>query len=421
MSCLAKIGAISEQYTCRVIVICEDFCFNSLHKSTNAFIVHPSGNVFRSTIVCVVTTPNYVFHEGQVSEEINAEEHPIHIYEVDRIIEPNASNRIPYINRLISVVDDIINGTTIEDNEIGAPPEGEIAEREDVPLDNPEITIDELFSRFFLNSDHNNISLDAYTSNERLKLNESQYQGHHLTYRKTYDIDGFFGLLDPKDFIESLNSPANFFINPIAANDRTLKNVAYLLPADNSNSVQAFKLGFLELSLGPIEIYVVMNSMMEHPRTVIEDVISCSSQYARSLPCERDQEHWMTCSSTDIVDGHISTRRATTSTYARNHSERYSLRLSICYTKHFLKKLEFEFEQRNIRTCLSIYFKNIDTKSVTRSENISRTLSFIKDFSLAFKMEKLDKEKVYVDFCVSVTASDINTFSKVTLNIYLFL
>lgn len=62
--------------------------------------------------------------------------------------------------------------------------EGEIAERYDWLSNQSEMTLDELFARFFHDSNSDSIIMDAYTNNLKLNFFESQFQGQNLDLRK---------------------------------------------------------------------------------------------------------------------------------------------------------------------------------------------------------------------------------------------
>ena len=138
---------------------------------------------------------------------------------------------------------------------------------------------------------------------------------------------------------------------------------------------------------------------------------------ANPLPCHEDTEHNNSCPSTLIIEGHRSALRASTTSHNKDEFELYGETVSCCYVHHFKKNLDLELSRLNVRMDAKIFFKNIASKSGTRSNLLERCLAHVKTFNLAFKLNLIDNDKVFIDFCISVTSySDNMILGKVLSN-----
>jgi len=90
---------------------------------------------------------------------------------------------------------------------------------------------------------------------------------------------------------------------------------------------------------------------------------------------------------------------------------------------HFKKKLDYFLNGCSENAC--IFFKNIATKSATRSSRLDSIIASVNTFTSAFKLNSINNEKVFVDFCVGATAYSDAEFGKVRVNygynFYLFI
>lgn len=409
-SILANIGAVAEHYKKEIHVFCSDLCLSFVHKGRNGFITRPSDNVFNGSIACLVSGINVV-HSVKMDDSYDYSENQFSVVSYnDAVLEPIAgdSNTNVTLPTEIPMFDEFggeVAAENIEDINT------EITEVE-VARDVRTLTLEQL-----LINPLEEINNEAYTSASSLDFPGSQPPPEMLEYKVTYDVDGFFGFLDMEEFRSALNCPVKFAVSPSVSDQRTLKNITKLLSPNEGTFLNAVSFGKIELPVGALDLIVVISSSRKINDNLLTGLVRNCSQFARSLQCERNAVHYRNCPSIPIIDGHQSTMRASTSSHQRDEMETYNESVASCYVYHFKEMLYFELDKFNVRFDAKIFFKNISSKSATRSSILKDCLESLNIFKLAFKLNMLDYEKVFVDFCVASTAFSNNpVFGKVSKN-----
>lgn len=414
-SILANIGAVAEHYKKEIHVFCSDLCLSFVHKGRNGFIIRPSDNVFNGSIACLVSEINVV-HSVIMNDTHDYLQYQFTVVRYnDAVQEPVAedSNTNVTLPAELPMVDEF-GGEVATDNI-------ENVNLENANSENAEVEVAQDFQRLTLEqlliTPIEDINNQTYTSTSGLDFPGSQPPIEMLEHKITYDVDGFFGFLDLEEFGSAINCPVRFAITPSVSDPRTLKNIQKLLSTSEETFTNAVSFGKVELPVGALDLIVVLTSSRKLADNLVSGLTRTCAQFARSLQCERDAGHYANCPSVLLRDGHQSTMRASTSSHQRDEMETYNEAVASCYIHHFKEMLFIELEKLNVRSDAKVFFKNVSSKSATRSSTVKNCLESVDIFKLAFKLNKLDYEKVFVDFCVASTAFSNNpVFGKVRIN-----
>lgn len=411
----AWIGAIAQEYGREIVVVCDFLCLNFAHKGLCAFVFQPSHiDSTRDPVGCVVFGAN-IYHPLKASEalkvirdnhiykrynyqqnEINSDSDVEDLNRNDsdtrdvEFVEPQAAGRAQ--NPIIDV------GTLAE----SVPDSNEPDLRNQRPHNS--ISIVEFLDTYFVGSNAELISQEAYTNSLKLDMKRSALDPESLNLNKTHDIDGIFGFFDPALYGKVINCPVKFMLFPKIVDLRTKKNIIKLWLIPEVTNMIALKIGQIEISLGKIDLIVCINTNATIDDSRIILIAEECANYARTLPCSADPLHLQNCASRAVRGSHRSTTRATTKYNEKNEMESYNALNAQCFVNHFMKALEPQLLRRGHRGSIKFFFKCIGSKSTTFTESIDDCLDSLKNFGAAINFNELDTENVWIDYCVTSSA-----------------
>ena len=356
-------------------------------------------------IACIVSNINFV-HSVFIESFETIDEESLIVLDIDSLVaneieEDSFDNH----NRMdVDIQEDI--GELAEEQTFTDENETEIPEADS-------LTIEEFLMKYENSESPLRYAIEAYTSREKLNVKESQVLNDHYSYKINYDLDGLFGFLEFEQFGEAIKCPVLFSVFPSAVDQRTSKNIGKMLKIPSGTHLSSYLFGRIDSSIGHLDLIVVVNSSRQIDPSILSEIMKQCSVNARKLECIFDQQH--NCPSSTIRDGHQSTMRASTSSHQRNEFECYNEVVAVCYCYHFKKVLDRELYGRNIRGTAKIFFKSVATKSATRSDKLSSIIKSVNLFTEAFKLDSFSNDSVFVDFCLSATATSNADIGKVSI------
>lgn len=416
ISNLACIGALAEEYHRDIIVLCNFYSLNCIHKGSNAFVFKSIRRIAESEpAVCCVFGMNMY--------------HPL-VYDVilNSIGASDVYRKINYRTGL-----DVVGEPNMEDEEIEEPREIDFIEIEVLGRSHEEfpnigqiadesflttgprhtaarsenlVRIDEFLDHHFTDTIPPSLSAASYTTNVKLDVKNSTIPLASTNVTKTFDIDGLFGIIRQDQCSLAIKSPVKFWINPTIVDKRTLKNIKKFSPAAPNNSLRCIKIGFLELSLGSIDLIVVIDTNISISDMNLTTIAKECAEHARTLPCRNDDNHIRNCQSLPLINSHRSTTRASTTSFHKNESEQYSTKTAVCYIHHFIKMYNEKLsEMRNRGTIgITMFFKCVGSKSTTFTDKLSDCGEYLKTFEMAIDFTMLDCSKIWLDFSITASA-----------------
>lgn len=437
VSNLAYVAAIAEQSGKEIVVFCSNLCLNSIHRGNQVIRFKPRSLVVNDTpILCCLTGLN-IFHPVSGSQNlIDVSSDPsVRIVQFEIINSlPRANNRSegstlsenangssnltrrgnPFVH--IRPVEDMRDSNLIENDENGDIPLDPMAVEEanqvlielsddaNLLTTGDELTLQQFLERFGTMINQSEVSSEIFTSTTKLNLLGSQVSRESLIYNKTYDIDGFFGIFGIEEFGKIVNCSVKFLVYPTLLDKASRRNAQRFFSLDENVTIMFFKIGTIELPIGTIDLIIALESAPAISDYDLKSIVEHCSEYARSLPCGENTNHFRQCNSLSTLDSHRSTRRAITSTLKRNEYENYSLKIAKCYVDHFKCMLDESLQRLGRRGVINIFFKSIGSKAFTFTDNLKECLINLKQFSDAINFDQINMEQVWVDFCITTSA-----------------
>ena len=425
---LAWIGCLAQETETDIMVICDHFCLNASHLGQNLVFFRSNHLGVSENLVAVTLTDMNVYHPLVINQAVrdNASNLGIKII-MYGILEASAdesiqSRRPTDAARNVEYVDENMSTQVVED--IGSLAEEQLMS-DDVIMHVAEssITLDGLFEHHFPNSRSGDINQNSYTSMSRLNLSESQHLDETLSYTRTFDNDGLFGVFDIEDFHKIIISSVKFFNFPTVVDERTLKNMAKMVPTLEGSALHGIKIGRIETPVGTIDLIVKIDSFGNFNDSCLKKIAELCAEYARTLPCSTTEGHSVVCRSGSIRNSHLSTMRATTEHHNRNELESYTNTMAQCYMYHFKRHLEVQLSRRIVtRGRIQLFFKCIGNKNMTFKDDLRSCFNTIKQFEQVINFMAIDSRNVWFDFCVTTSASsDSSQVNLKNFKLYLFL
>ena len=419
-SLLARLGAISEQFRTTIFVFCDPLSLRSLHNGAQCFIVKPSVDSDTLSVVSCIVTDGSLVHPSSMTQQPFTDNLEVFKYEANVNYFGNnlqvAENQ--NMERDVHFIDTDTDNNILEREDLGETANNQNGPHDDV-IHNDSLTIDELLMRNFRNNDPRDITGSTYNSTSKLDLFNSTVAPEQVNIKRTFDIDGFFGFLEVEQFAQSVTCAVRLNVFPTQADPRSVKNIRGMLGRIEQTPLYCYNFGKIDLPFGVIDLIFLVSSIRNISITFVNEAISRSSIYARSLPCSSDAIHSVMCGSESVRDAHRSTMRATTRTHFKTELEDYSKEVATCYLYHFKKKLLEELALVNFSGDIKIFFKSIGSKAALRKSSVYDMIQNINLFGAAIKFESLDLSNTFVDFCIAGTARCNGPIGSVTN--YLFI
>lgn len=171
--------------------------------------------------------------------------------------------------------------------DLGTIAEDTFDSEERIPDDqNNSVTFQEFLNRFFSNSSADDITTEGHMSELKLNFTNSSMDQNNLIFKKTYDIDGFFSLIEMRNFPDILKCSAKFLLYPSLVDTRTRKNIKILYGQETENPLKSVKIGVIELPIGTIDIIVVVNTNCLFSDEIFMEMAQNAANFARNLRCE---------------------------------------------------------------------------------------------------------------------------------------
>lgn len=407
---LAFIAAMANDFDREILVFCDPFCLNFVHKGRQVISVMPDREF--TTILplaCVLSGMN-IYHPLLQSNSLRthvmtARRSTVYYRNLELPRPPRRNLRIPDVPDITFIENNDSGRRELNIDEVGYIP-GEEQEFNEIFGNGNEhsTTLNEFLASYFPNSRSEEIPIESYTTPVCLDLLRSQQVRMPTQYKKTFDTDGFFSHFLINDYPSVIISPVKFQLFPTVVDARTQNTIKRVLLNEGFEIMQSSKIGSIDFPLGTIEIIIVLcsNENDRLPPDMFPAVVQNCANFARLLPCESDQNHMENnCNSKEVRASHISTRRAGTSTHRRNESEQYTAAVASCYIYHFAQKLIQELRRCNSSGESKIFLKGIGMKSTTYTGCPVKCLEIVKSFGEIVDFSRLGLNNVYIDFCIT--------------------
>ena len=409
---LAWLGAIADYSGRNILVFCDLLCLNFLHQGENIVLFRPNRNSDNEIpLACVLSGLN-IYHpvaDSPILLNFCNDLNITNLEYVESIFGDNDErlnlNEREISSREIVLLEAIDDTFTLIDTTQTENDESTSSNVRGDPIPTNSKTIQQFLDINYSNSNVMDIEIANYTNTDKLRILESQQE--HLEYQRAFDIDGLFGHFPMETMAKVLKCPAKILVTPSIVDKRTSKSVLKIMQpdSDNEKTLLSVKVGSIEFPLGIIDLLVVLNSLRKISDKQLSALFKECAEYARTLPCEYDIDHFTECQSKGTRDSHRSTARASTVNHRKNESEPYTRTLAICYFHHFKKLLDSKLLLMNIQSSVDIFFKCIGSKSTTFSENIGHCLESLNYFSSALDFKAIDERTAWIDYCITTSAS----------------
>lgn len=419
ISNMAWISSLAEEFNREIIVICDFYNLNFAHNSKNVLKFLPSRRVEGTDpIGCILFGLN-TYHPLEFSDSLlglrNNQNFNEFIYSsLQNITGNRAAAHNFWDEREITFVDpETRNELTTED--LGSPTETPVVSNVNIRTHpGPSVTLQDFLDEQFRDSSAQNIDIENLSSEVKLNFSRSALATEGLTYCRTHDVDGLFGVFKPAEYRQVVKCPVKFAVFPTMVDKRTSTTISQLHPPNDGIRYKSLKFGQIELPIGIIDLIIIIKSQRSINEKALTAIVESSAKKARSLPCYDDPEHNRSddCTSQKVQNSHRENIPASIASRNRRELEKYSSQVANCYVYHFLKSLKYSL-RTDTSVDFDVFFKCVGSKSFTFSENAKDCVANMKVFEEAVDFTKIDPNKIWIDYCITTSAeSDTDPVSR---------